>query len=125
MKQKLTIINAEWAENELILGIESGTVSGLTAMQQILADSDNLSFIYIAEKNDDYTYISLPETVWPELKKALDGRLRVYASDINQARLELAGFHEELGDLIENIRGNSNYGNEMVEKVENVFQLNV
>ncbi|PAE25192.1 hypothetical protein [Bacillus sp. 7894-2] len=125
MKQKLTIVNAEWAGNELILGIESGTVSGLTAMQQILADSDNLSFIYIAEKNDDYTYISLPETVWPELKKALDGRLRVYASDINQTRLELAGFHEELGDLIENIRGNSNYGNEMVEKVENVFQLNV
>ncbi|MEH6988821.1 MULTISPECIES: hypothetical protein [Bacillales] len=125
MKQKLTIVNAEWIGNELILGIESGTVSGLTAMQQILADSDNLSFIYIAEKNDDYTYISLPETVWPELKKALDGRMRVYASDINQARLELAGFHEELGDLIENIRGNSNYGNEMVEKVENVFQLDV
>ncbi|MCS0651899.1 hypothetical protein [Cytobacillus firmus] len=121
MKQKLTIVNAEWIGNELILGIESGTVSGLTAMQQILADSDNLSFIYIAEKNDDYTYISLPETVWPELKKALDGHMRVYASDINQARLELAGFHEELGDLIENIRGNSNYGNEMVEKVENVF----
>ncbi|MGN7176278.1 hypothetical protein [Cytobacillus sp. SAFR-174] len=125
MKQKLTIVNAEWIGNELILGIESGTVSGLTAMQQILADSDNLSFIYIAEKNDDYTYISLPETVWPELKKALDGRMRVYASDINQARFELAGFHEELGDLIENIRGNSNYGNEMVEKVENVFQLDV
>lgn len=125
MKQKLTIVNAEWIGNELILGIESGTVSGLTAMQQILADSDNLSFIYIAEKNDDYTYISLPETVWPELKKALDGHMRVHASDINQARLELAGFHEELGDLIENIRGNSNYGNEMVEKVENVFQLNV
>lgn len=125
MKQKLTIVNAEWIGNELILGIESGTVSGLTAMQQILADSDNLSFIYIAEQNDDYTYISLPETVWPELKKALDGQMRVYASDSNQARLELAGFHEELGDLIENIRGNSNYGNEMVEKVENVFQLNV
>ena len=125
MKQKLTIVNAEWIGKELILGIESGTVSGLTAMQQILADSDNLSFIYIAEKNDDYTYISLPETVWPELKKALDGHMRFYASDINQARLELAGFHEELGDLIENIRGNSNYGNEMVEKVENVFQLNV
>ncbi|MCM3707106.1 MULTISPECIES: UPF0738 family protein [Cytobacillus] len=125
MKQKLTIVNAEWVGNELILGIESRTVSGLTAMQQVLADSDNLSFIYIAEKNDDYTYISLPETVWPELKKALDGRLPVYASDTNQARLELAGFHEELGDLIENIRGNSNYGDEMVEKVENVFQLNV
>ncbi|WP_282171844.1 hypothetical protein [Cytobacillus firmus] len=125
MKQKLTIVNAEWIGKELILGIESGTVSGLTAMQQILADSDNLSFIYIAEKNDDYTYISLPETVWPELKKALDRHMKVYASDMNQARLELAGFHEELGDLIENIRGNSNYGNEMVEKVENVFQLNV
>ncbi|KAF0816842.1 MULTISPECIES: UPF0738 family protein [unclassified Cytobacillus] len=125
MKQKLTVVNAEWIENELILGIETGKVSGLTAMQQILADSDNLSFIYIAEQNDDYTYISLPETVWPELKKALDGQLRVYAADSNHDRIELLGFHEELGDLLENIRGNSNYGNEMVEKAENVFQLNV
>lgn len=125
MKQKLTVVNAEWIENELILGIEAGTVSGLTAMQQILADSDNLSFIYIAEQNDDYTYISLPELVWPELKKALDGQMRVFASDRNHARIELAGFHEELGDLVENIRGNSNYGNEMVEKVENLFYLNV
>ena len=121
MKQKLTVLNAEWIENELILEIEAGTVSGLTAMRQILADSDNISFIYIAEQNDDYTYISLPETVWTELKKALDGQMRVFASDRNHDRIELAGFHEELGDLIENIRGNSNYGNEMVEKVENIF----
>ncbi|KON89410.1 hypothetical protein AF332_23075 [Sporosarcina globispora] len=121
MKQKLTVINAEWFKNELILGIEGGSVTGLKAMEQILADSDNLTFIYIAEQNDDYTYIALPEAVWPELKKALDAQMRVFASDNNHERFELTGFHEELGDLIENIRGNSNYGNEMVEKVESIF----
>ncbi|CAM3809334.1 UPF0738 family protein [Cytobacillus oceanisediminis] len=120
MKQKLTVEKAEMKENELFLGIADGSVSGMRAMEQILADSDNLSFIYIVDHNEDYTYISLPESVWPELKKAYDGNLPVYVTDQSE-RLLLKGFHEELGDLIENIRGNSNYGEEMVAKVESIF----
>ncbi|WP_026583726.1 hypothetical protein [Bacillus sp. J33] len=121
MKQKLTIAKADIKENELILGIEDGSVSNLKAMEQILADSDNLSFVYIADNNDDYTYISLPDSIWPDLKKAYDGNLPVYVTDAQGERLELEGFHEELGDLIENIKGNSNYGEEMVIKVESIF----
>ncbi|HYK71897.1 MAG TPA: hypothetical protein VEV44_02035 [Pseudoneobacillus sp.] len=35
--------------------------------------------------------------------------------------LPLPLFNEELEYLIENIRGNSNYGEAMVEKVESIF----
>ncbi|MBT2688324.1 hypothetical protein J7I93_09035 [Bacillus sp. ISL-47] len=120
MKQKLTVTKAEMKENGLFLEVEDGSVSGLKATEQILADSDNLSFIYIADNNEDYTYISLPESVWPELKNAYDARLPVYVTD-QRDQLLLKGFHEEIGDLIENIRGNSNYGEEMVAKVESIF----
>jgi hypothetical protein len=36
-------------------------------------------------------------------------------------QLELTNFYEELTELINNIRGNSNYGAEMVTKVEEIF----
>ncbi|GLB58925.1 hypothetical protein [Cytobacillus sp. NCCP-133] len=121
MKQKLKVAKADMKENELILRIEDGSVLNLNAMGQILADSDNLSFVYIADHNDEYIYISLPYSVWSELKRAYDHKLPVYVADAKGERLALEGFHEELGDLIENIRGNSNYGEEMVSKVESIF----
>ena len=35
--------------------------------------------------------------------------------------LELNGFHDELGYLIENIKDNANYGEEMEERVKRIF----
>ncbi len=35
--------------------------------------------------------------------------------------IELAGLHEELEYLLENIKDNANYGEEMEEKVKRVF----
>lgn len=120
MKKKLKVIKAEMKANELILKIEDGSLLGFKAMEQMLVDSDNLSFIYILDHNDDYTYIALPDSVWPELKKAYGENAPVYLAGQGE-RLLLKGFHEELGYLIDNIRGNSNYGEEMVAKVESIF----
>lgn len=115
-------MNVEWNKNEeLLLRVEEGTsISAMKPMGQMLVDSDHLSFIYVVDMQDDYTYISIPEGTWPELKKALDQHADVYISD-QKERLLLTEFHEELSYLIENIKGNSNYGERMVEKVEALF----
>ena len=89
-------------------------------MGQMLVDSDQLSFIYVVDKDDDYTYISIPESTWPKLKNALENSAEVYITDQKDQTL-LTDFHEELSYLIENIKGNSNYGEAMVEKVEALF----
>ena len=91
------------------------------ASGQMLVDSDGLSFIYLLEKEEDYTYIVIPNTVWKELKIALTEQLPVYLSKQSE-RLLLNQFHEELSYLIENIKGNSNYGEKMVNEVEAIFE---
>ena len=91
------------------------------ASGQMLVDSDGLSFVYLLEKEEDYTYIVIPNTVWRELKIALTEQLPVYLSNQSE-RLLLNQFHEELSYLIENIKGNSNYGEKMVNEVEAIFE---
>ena len=91
------------------------------ASGQMLVDSDGLSFVYLLEKEEGYTYIVLPNLVWGELKTALTEQLPVYLSNQSE-RLLLNQFHEELSYLIENIKGNSNYGEKMVNEVEAVFK---
>jgi hypothetical protein len=119
MKQKIHIQNAEIKENQLLLKTDL-PISDLKAVGQILVDSDHFSFIYLTENKDDYTYIVLPESCWPQLKEAL--LLEIPAYLVSQGeKLELIHFHHELHFLIENIKGNSNYGEAMVEKVENTF----
>ncbi|MGN7398470.1 hypothetical protein ACTHO0_01345 [Cytobacillus praedii] len=122
MKKKIKIMNAEWNNNEeLVLQVEEGaSILEMKPMGQMLVDSDQLSFIYVVDKDDDYTYISIPESTWPKLKNALENSAEVYITD-QKDQLLLTDFHEELSYLIENIKGNSNYGEAMVEKVEALF----
>jgi hypothetical protein len=87
----------------------------------MLVDSDGCSFIYLLENADTYTYISIPEIVWNDLKTAVSKNLPVIVTNGSE-RIFLTNFQEELNYLIENIKGNSNYGEEMVNKVETVFE---
>ncbi len=121
MNNKINITNIEINNNELLLKTESHLdIQVLKLMQQMLVDSDNLSFIYIVDYNEVYTYIPIPESMWPELKKALDVHAHVFLNTVDGSIL-LSNFLEELSYLIENIKGNSNYGDLMVGKVEDIF----
>jgi hypothetical protein len=120
MNRKINIINAAMTEkNELLLETEQD-INGLKANEQMLVDSDNLAFVYIAESNEEYTYIVLSERIWGTMSEALAAGAEAYLSN-GSGRLALPQFREELSYLIENIKGNSNYGDEMVAKVEAAF----
>jgi hypothetical protein len=84
---------------------------------QMLADSDNLSFIYVIDTGEESVYVSLPKSVWSFLKKALDEQLDVEAQ-MNDCFVELKDLHDELAYLIDNIEDNPNYGDDMIEQVE-------
>jgi hypothetical protein len=121
MKRKITIKEANIMNEELLLKTE-GTVNlaGLAPKQQVLVDSAGVAFIYITENNEAYTYISLPEVIWPQLKDAMEKKLAAVLT-AGDKKLELTGIYEELAYLIDNIQGNSNYGEEFVSKVERIF----
>ena len=91
-----------------------------SAAGQIIADSDHYAFVYLAENEEEYVYLYLDESIWSELKKALNEKAAVIAKS-DEYSLELDQFIEELDYLVDNIEGNGNYGDEMVKKVESVF----
>ncbi|WP_066368587.1 hypothetical protein [Neobacillus fumarioli] len=119
MKRRIKIIDAKCNENRLFLRVEDD-INGLIPAEQILVDSDHFSFIYLMEDQDDYTYIDMPEQIWPQLKTALVKKLPVWIGKDNQ-EIELCAFTDELEYVLGNIKGNSNYGQEMVEKAESIF----
>lgn len=122
MREKLLVIKTNTTEkNEIALQVEPETnLSEVKATGQMLVDSDGLSFVYVLEINDEYTYLAIQEDFWPELKRGMDSQLNVYLSNSTE-QLELVNFFEELEYLVENIKGNGNYGEEMVTKVEACF----
>jgi hypothetical protein len=115
-------VNEAVIENEELQFI-ADTKMDLSKMEpsgQILVDSDQLAFVYLADLGGEYAYITIPDDTWTILKEALDLNVEAYVLN-EQSRLHLQGLKEEMNYLIENIKGNSNYGEEMVGKVESIF----
>jgi hypothetical protein len=119
MNKRITITKANFLDSKLY-SHASESISGLSPAEQILVDSKEFSFVYLLENLEGYTYIDMKEPIWPLLKKLLDKSIPVWIL-FEDEQLELTNFYEELTELINNIRGNSNYGAEMVTKVEEIF----
>lgn len=121
MGKKVHVTSAKIANNKLVLNVDENIeFKNVVAKEQMLVDSDHISFVYILEVNEEFTYIVIPEAIWPTLKMAIEKSFTPVLFNQKEA-LPLPMFYEELEYLIDNIRGNSNYGEAMVEKVENTF----
>ncbi|MDP4085152.1 MAG: hypothetical protein Q8934_11140 [Bacillota bacterium] len=119
MQKRITIQSAHVNNNKLTLTV-SEDISGFIPGSHILSDSDQFSFIYLMEKEEEYTYIIIPEVFWPILKESLRADAKAVLQH-NHDEIELTLFKEELEYLISNIKGNGNYGEKMIEKVESLF----
>jgi hypothetical protein len=119
MNKRILISTANISNNKLQLQA-SEPITGLTQTEQILVDSKKFSFVYLMENQEGYTYIDIPEPIWPLLKETVTKQIPVWIH-FDDEELELTNFNEELVEVINNIRGNSNYGEEMVTKVEETF----
>lgn len=84
---------------------------------QLIADSDNLAFIYIVEEAEQYSYLSFPKAVWSGLVQVLHNGRDPYL----HPTIQLTNFYEELEALLWNIQGNDNYGEEFVQAIEESF----
>ncbi|PMC40422.1 hypothetical protein CJ195_01535 [Bacillus sp. UMB0899] len=126
MNTRIELVKTKIENNTLILEpeeVSSGLEqSVLKAQGQMLVDSDHLAFIYILESNDEFVYASLPHQIWPQLKEALDKDYQVEMKMSNY-QVELENLLEELRYLLENIKDNANYGDEMESKVVELFSL--
>jgi len=123
MNKRIDVKEAILEANRLILHTEdslSEIKGSMKAKGQMLVDSDQLAFIYLLETDEDFIYAGLPHTIWSKLKEAVDKSLPVLLK-INDSEVELVQIIDELRYLIDNIKGNANYGEEMETKVTEVF----
>ncbi|MGE6203048.1 hypothetical protein [Guptibacillus hwajinpoensis] len=116
------IITGELSDHTLTFGLnEKVDLTYYTATGNMLVDSDSLSFVYLLDGGEGYTYIRFQEEVWPMLANVLDQDLNVVITSGDNTSLELTDLKEELSYLVENIKDNSNYGEVMNQAVEKVF----
>lgn len=122
MREKIFITRATLVDkSKLEFQVESEkTLKDFIASGKMLVDSDGISFIYLLEKSEEYTYVVIDEKYWKQLNEALSEEALVFITN-GKEQIELVNIFDELSYLVENIKGNSNYGNEMVAKVEAVF----
>lgn len=121
MKKKVLVKEAYIENQNLLLKVDGNiTLDKFSAREQMLVDSNEFAFVYILEIDGEYTYLFLPEAVWPILRDAIGKSLTTTLTN-GLEKMPLPMFFEELTYLIDNIKGNSNYGEEMVKKVENTF----
>ncbi|MBT2659835.1 hypothetical protein J7E35_02085 [Bacillus sp. ISL-45] len=121
MSQKILITEAKIENNELRLSTNTETdIGDFSPTGQMLVDSDQLSFVYIVDQEDGYRYVTIPEETWSVIQDGLQAGLETFLTN-KIGKLKLDSFQSEMEYLIENITGNSNYGEEMVAKVEQVF----
>ncbi|MBG9769767.1 hypothetical protein [Bacillus vallismortis] len=121
MQNRIEILNATLSDDQLRLVCETeGNEAERKPSGQMLVDSDNFAFVYILELADSFEYAIIKEHMWPELKQAHAQRIPVVL-EAGDKSIELAGLHDELEYLLENIKDNVNYGEEMEDKVKSVF----
>ncbi|MBP3040132.1 hypothetical protein J9303_11600 [Bacillaceae bacterium Marseille-Q3522] len=121
MAEKITVIHSELDNEKIFLQVDENiSLTNVAATGKMLVDSEAIAFVYIVEKNNEYVYILVTEDVWGKLEILLQRQLPVYLTNGNW-EIVLDDFAEELVYLVDNIKGNGNYGEEMVAKVESSF----
>lgn len=86
----------------------------------VITDSDNRSFVYLFDTGEQYTYVHFKQNMWDALKEVLKNKVTLKVT-IDDQIVELPNVEEELTMLLDNIYGNSNYGEAFTKEVENEF----
>ncbi|MFY4774360.1 hypothetical protein [Metabacillus sp. RGM 3146] len=122
--KKILVTEAKIKDGKVIFHTQAyeGNASELTPKGQILADSDQLSLVYILENTEDFIYLSMPHSVWDTLHEARKQEVDA-AAVINGTEITLPHFYEELNALLVNIKDNANYGEDMERQVSESFAL--
>ncbi|TMW72939.1 hypothetical protein [Alteribacter natronophilus] len=129
MTRQWTISELERNGKELIVKTETDEskvdLETLEAGSRMLADSDAKTLIYVIEDESSFTYIRFPDASWEALSsvrgEAVPVVLELSSAERETVRITLSDFWQEVDYLVDNIEGNANYGDEMMEAVEKAF----
>ncbi|AST90623.1 UPF0738 family protein [Sutcliffiella cohnii] len=115
---KETLVNSQ--QLQLLADEVAFSLEEVQASNQMLVDSDQLSFIYKLETATEFVYVSISHSFWSAIKNAVEEKKAIVLV-VGKIALLLTQFAEELQYLVENIKDNANYGEDMEKKVTEVF----
>ncbi|WP_416151238.1 hypothetical protein ACM26V_09810 [Salipaludibacillus sp. HK11] len=95
----------------------------LEPVGRILVDSDGKAFVYMLENSKGYNHIRISHDKWSALAAGMSTNKKplLLLNGQPSSAIELLQLWEEMTLLIENIKGNQNYGTLFVEEVEKIF----
>jgi len=96
----------------------------LDATGRILVDSEGKAFVYLLENEVGYHHVRIANDHWSELATGLISNKQpiLQLNGQSNSEIELIHLWDEMKLLLENIKGNGNYGTEFVQEVEKVFK---
>ncbi len=103
-------------DNQVLCYTDKST-EGLTEVGQMIVDSDHFSFVYLMDNGSSFSYLIFVQETWSMLHEHRDKQIVINDT------IKLTQFKDELDYLLDNIEGNSNYGNAFVSAVEETFEL--
>ncbi|MFC4735349.1 hypothetical protein ACFO4L_02010 [Bacillus daqingensis] len=96
---------------------------GLEPEGRMLVDSDGAAFVYLLAHGDEFIHLRFEESAWQQLHTYRASAKPMFVQTVLKP-VELTAFWEELDFLLDNIKGNQNYGKEFVDKADEIFELN-
>lgn len=103
-------------DNQVLCYTDKST-EGLTEVGQMIVDSDHFSFVYLMDNGSSFSYLIFVQETWSMIHEHKDKQIVINDT------IKLTQFKDELDYLLDNIEGNSNYGNAFVSAVEETFEL--
>lgn len=96
----------------------------LEAVGRILVDSEGKAFVYLLENDEGFHHVRISNDQWSELANGLSLSKQpiLLVNGQSNSGIALIRLWEEMRLLLENIKGNGNYGSKFVQEVEEVFK---
>lgn len=122
MHTQINVIRGVQNETEIeFLLTESPKRLPIIPAGKMITDSVKMTFVYLLDEEDAYGHIHFTQEVWPLMLQALKLETDPVIV-LNEERIRLTQFVEELTMLIFNIEGNNNYGEQFSKAVEEAFE---
>lgn len=122
MSMQIEVLKGFESNNEVEFSLNETALTGpFIPAGKMITDSEKMTFVYLIDDGEVYGHVHFKQEFWPYMVKALQSNIDPVAV-INNEKIKLTQFIEELTMLIFNIEGNNNYGETFSKAVEIAFE---
>lgn len=121
MSMQNEVLKGVQKDNEIQFSLaDTSSSMSLIPAGKMITDSKKMTFVYLIDNEDTYGHVHFKQEFWPLMLSAIKLNKDPVIL-INDEKIQLTQFIDELKMLIVNIEGNHNYGEHFSLAVEEAF----